>query len=120
MCGVAGILTFNNSSHENEDIIIRMLSSIRHRGPDESGYYIDNKVALGNVRLSIIDLSTGQQPMCNQKGNLWIVFNGEIFNYIELKKELTDKGHQFRTTSDTEWNTGTELSKRQKPTALKL
>ncbi len=79
-----------------------MLARIQHRGPDESGVYLGQNVGLGNVRLSIIDLKTGQQPMPNEDGSLWIVINGEIFNYIELREELQQKGHVFKTTSDTE------------------
>ena len=80
----------------------QMLAMIRHRGPDEFGIYLDGPVGLGNARLSIIDLSTGQQPIANEDGNLWIVFNGEIFNYVELRPELEARGHRFTTTSDTE------------------
>jgi asparagine synthase (glutamine-hydrolysing) len=79
-----------------------MLASIQYRGPDESGIYINNKTALGNVRLSIIDILTGQQPMSSDDGKYWIVYNGEIFNYIELKTELKNSGYSFRTESDTE------------------
>lgn len=79
-----------------------MMSILNHRGPDESGMYLDNFIAMGHTRLSIIDLSTGQQPLHNEDQTLWIVFNGEIFNYIELRKELEASGHRFYTTSDTE------------------
>lgn len=79
-----------------------MLTLIRHRGPDECGIFIKDNVALGSVRLSIIDIAGGRQPIPNEDLNLWIVFNGEIFNYIELRKELEEKGHRFRTQSDTE------------------
>src|SRR5438128_482381 len=79
-----------------------MVAAVRHRGPDESGVHRDDHVALGHARLSIIDLATGQQPMSNQRGTLWTVFNGEIFNYVELRDELRGLGHQFRTESDTE------------------
>jgi len=79
-----------------------MLSVIRHRGPDESGIYLGDKVGLGSVRLSIVDLSTGQQPLSDESGNYWIVYNGEVFNYPELRKDLECKGIKFRTNSDTE------------------
>ena len=79
-----------------------MLGTIRHRGPDQFGIYLDEHVGLGNARLSIIDLSTGQQPIANEDETLWIVFNGEIFNYLELRLELESRGHRFSTTSDTE------------------
>ena len=75
---------------------------IRHRGPDEFGIYHDTWAGLGSARLSIIDLSGGQQPIGNEDGTLWIVFNGEIFNYIELRPELERRGHRFTTNSDTE------------------
>jgi asparagine synthase (glutamine-hydrolysing) len=83
-------------------LMTRMLGTIRHRGPDESGIFVDNGVVLGHVRLSIIDLSTGQQPMASADNSLFIVFNGEIFNYVELKHDLIALGHTFKTTSDTE------------------
>jgi len=79
-----------------------MLARIQYRGPDESGIYISNQVALGSVRLSIIDIQSGQQPLSSRNGKYWIVFNGEIFNYIELKTDLLRLGYTFRTESDTE------------------
>lgn len=79
-----------------------MLAMIRHRGPDEFGIYLDRDIGLGSARLSIIDLSSGQQPISNEDGTMWIVFNGEIFNYVELRPVLEDKGHKFSTRSDTE------------------
>ncbi len=80
----------------------RMVASLYHRGPDEFGVYRDAKAGLGHARLSIIDLSTGQQPLANEDESLWVVFNGEIFNYVELRQELIALGHRFRTKSDTE------------------
>jgi asparagine synthase (glutamine-hydrolysing) len=79
-----------------------MLGTIRHRGPDQFGVYLDRRVGLGSARLSIIDLSTGQQPIANEDESLWIVFNGEVFNHPELRRELESRGHRFTTTSDTE------------------
>jgi len=79
-----------------------MLAMIRHRGPDQFGIYRDNQVGLGSARLSIIDLAGGQQPISNEDETVWIVFNGEIFNYIELRPGLEAKGHRFATASDTE------------------
>ena len=79
-----------------------MLAMIRHRGPDEFGIYLDGPVGLGSARLSIIDLKTGQQPISNEDGTKWVVFNGEVFNYVELRPELEARGHRFTTTSDTE------------------
>jgi len=101
MCGVAGIIS--KYTHDDSVAVLRkMLSAIRHRGPDERGIYCDSKAVIGNVRLSIIDIASGQQPLSNEKGNLWIVFNGEIFNYIELRQELISLGHHFKTQCDTE------------------
>ncbi|WP_319480715.1 asparagine synthase (glutamine-hydrolyzing) [uncultured Draconibacterium sp.] len=100
MCGIAGYFDSNNQA--NQTIINRMLSRIHHRGPDECGIYLNKHFGFGNVRLSIIDIVNGQQPLPNEDLNLWIVFNGEIFNYIELRNELKSKGHFFRTQSDTE------------------
>jgi asparagine synthase (glutamine-hydrolysing) len=79
-----------------------MLASIRHRGPDQFGVYLDATVALGSARLSIIDLDTGQQPLSNEDGSLWIVFNGEVFNHVELRPWLEQRGHRFATHTDTE------------------
>ena len=79
-----------------------MLEMLRHRGPDGFGIDTDENIALGNARLSIIDLDTGDQPICNENETLWIILNGEIFNYIELRQELEKRGHRFKTKSDTE------------------
>lgn len=102
MCGIAGIYSFQSKESVQEEAIKNMLGIIRHRGPDESGIYINENIGLGNVRLSIIDLKSGQQPLSDSSENYWIVFNGEIFNYIELREELQKKGYVFKTTSDTE------------------
>src|SRR5439155_4922128 len=87
------------------DVVIRMRDSLRHRGPDDRGLWQseDGSVSLGHRRLAIIDLSTrGHQPMTDGNGKLWITFNGEIYNYRELRQELEGRGHQFRTSTDTE------------------
>jgi len=103
MCGVAGIYNFSYPDKPiREDNLKRMLSVIRHRGPDESGIYLNSNVGIGNVRLSIIDLTSGQQPLSDNSGKYWIVYNGELFNYIELRKELEKFGYSFNTASDTE------------------
>lgn len=102
MCGIVGIYNSEDALQYPEDLLRRMLARIQYRGPDESGIYINSKVALGSVRLSIIDLQSGQQPLSTADGKYWIVFNGEIFNYIELKAELKHLGYSFRTESDTE------------------
>src|SRR5581483_1454505 len=102
MCGIAGM--FNRSAKQAvaESDMRQMLSLLRHRGPDEFGILLDREVGLGNARLSIIDLGGGSQPIANEDETLWIVFNGEIFNYVELRPELEARGHRFRTSSDTE------------------
>ena len=103
MCGIAGIVGLNaGAPPPSREALVRMASALFHRGPDEFGVYRDDRAGLAHSRLSIIDLSTGQQPMADEKGNSWIVFNGEIFNYVELREELVALGHHFRTQSDTE------------------
>ena len=102
MCGIAGIYNSPEILSDPEDLLKRMLARIQYRGPDENGIYINKRVALGSVRLSIIDIRSGQQPLSSPDGKYWIVFNGEIFNYIELKSDLTRLGYSFRTESDTE------------------
>ena len=101
MCGIAGIINFNAES-VNPASLDRMIEQIRHRGPDESATFADKQVGLASARLSIIDLASGQQPVHNEDKSISIVFNGEIFNYIELRAELVRRGHTFRTNSDTE------------------
>ncbi len=100
MCGIVGFVDKRNKE-EKQRFIKKMADRIKHRGPDGEGYYVDDKVALGHRRLSIIDLSLGSQPMYNETEDIVIVFNGEIYNYIELKNELKEK-HTFKTNSDTE------------------
>jgi asparagine synthase (glutamine-hydrolysing) len=102
MCGICGVFNLQSGEPVSRDLLAQMTDLISHRGPDESGIYLDGPVGLGSTRLSIIDLSNGHQPMSNEKGDIWIVFNGEIWNYQALRKELLEKGHQFRTHSDTE------------------
>jgi asparagine synthase (glutamine-hydrolysing) len=102
MCGIVGIYSNAESLSDPELLLARMLARIEYRGPDESGIYINSKIALGSVRLSIIDLKTGQQPLSSEDGKYWIVFNGEIFNYVELKDDLKKAGYSFRTECDTE------------------
>lgn len=101
MCGIAGIVDYKGSL-KDKSVIKSMLSAISYRGPDESGIYSSPCAFLGNVRLSIIDLSTGQQPLSDSQGRFWIVFNGEIFNYPELRDMLLKRGVTFQTHSDTE------------------
>jgi len=100
MCGIAG---FFNRKHHDKELLRSMIGQIRHRGPDGFGTYIDDKVGLAHARLSIIDLTPdGFQPIHNEDKSVWVTFNGEIFNYIELKEELLQKGHKFYTNTDTE------------------
>jgi len=101
MCGISGIYR-PQAAAVSPDAVKNMLQQIQYRGPDESGIYIGQGVGLGSVRLSIIDLASGQQPMSDEAQELWIVFNGEIFNYLELREELIALGYSFRTGSDTE------------------
>jgi asparagine synthase (glutamine-hydrolysing) len=102
MCGIAGIFNRSGPIVDTTPLVSNMLARIQYRGPDESGIYINNHLAMGSVRLSILDLQTGQQPLSSADGKYWIVFNGEIFNYIELRSELIGLRHSFRTESDTE------------------
>ncbi len=104
MCGIAGFITKNQDSPtvERELLLDKMCKIITHRGPDEQGVNVDGRAALGMRRLSIIDLAGGQQPIFNEDNSMFIVFNGEIYNYLELKKDLENRGHIFRTNSDTE------------------
>ena len=102
MCGICGIINFDKSRSVDGSVLKRMCDVIVHRGPDEEGYYCKANVGLGMRRLSIIDLDTGHQPISNEDGTKWIVFNGEIYNFRELRSELEKKGHKFATKSDTE------------------
>jgi asparagine synthase (glutamine-hydrolysing) len=100
MCGIAGVVS--PKIDDKEAIIGKMVAKITHRGPDDDGFYVDKNIAMGMRRLAIIDLETGRQPIATEDGKLVIVFNGEIYNYKQLKEELLQKGHKFKTTSDTE------------------
>lgn len=102
MCGIVGICGLKPGQNVALHDVERMMTMIRHRGPDETGIYLDDAVGLGHLRLSIIDLQSGGQPIHNEDETLWIVYNGEAFNYIELRQELQKQGHRFYTTSDTE------------------
>src|SRR5262245_33096891 len=101
MCGIAGIVDWRGPIPER-DLLTRMIDRIAYRGPDGKGFFQEGEAALGHARLSIIDLDHGSQPMTNEDGSLWITFNGEIFNYLELRAELLERGHRFRSSSDTE------------------
>ncbi|RLD07043.1 MAG: asparagine synthase (glutamine-hydrolyzing) [Chloroflexi bacterium] len=102
MCGIAGKINLKKSQPIDPMLIYKMLAAIHHRGPDEKGVYANAQIGLGSARLSIIDLVSGKQPISNEDGSIWVVFNGEIYNYIELRAELESAGHVFRTQSDTE------------------
>jgi asparagine synthase (glutamine-hydrolysing) len=114
MCGIAGQFNFQGREPVEREMIMRMARSIAHRGPDDEGFFIGGPVGLGFRRLSIIDLAAGHQPMSDAEETVWIIFNGEIYNYKELRTQLRSKGYQFRTNSDTEvivhgykeWGTG--------------
>ncbi|HWQ57040.1 MAG TPA: asparagine synthase (glutamine-hydrolyzing) [Bryobacteraceae bacterium] len=103
MCGIAGIVhAVESGGVLDHSHMRRMLGMLRHRGPDQFGIYEDTSATLGSARLKIIDLDAGQQPISNEDGSLWVVFNGEIFNYVELRNDLTLRGHAFSTHTDTE------------------
>ncbi len=103
MCGIAGSITLRDGRPSpSRELLLRMAGALRHRGPDEFGVYRSRRAGLAHARLSIIDVASGQQPMANEDDTLWVVFNGEIFNYVELREELLALGHRFRTRSDTE------------------
>jgi len=102
VCGICGKLNFERERNVAPSLIKAMADTLHHRGPDDEGYYVSGPVGLGFRRLSIIDLNSGHQPISNEDGSVWIVFNGEIYNYKELRQQLTKKGHVFRTQTDTE------------------
>jgi len=102
MCGICGLVEYSHKKYVDVPLLKKMCRVLEHRGPDDEGYYYKSFVGLGHRRLSIIDLDSGRQPMSNEDGKLWIVFNGEIYNFIELRKTLIEKGHRFKTKTDTE------------------
>ncbi len=101
MCGIAGIANLDGRPVAAADLR-RMCAALSHRGPDDEGFYLAPNVGLGMRRLSIIDLATGRQPVCNEDGTVWAVFNGEIYNFQELRRDLEARGHSFYTATDTE------------------
>jgi asparagine synthase (glutamine-hydrolysing) len=101
MCGITGFISREGESADQE-ILARMTATLAHRGPDGEGFYHDGRVALGHRRLSIIDLAGGAQPMSNEDGSVWVSYNGELYNELELRRELIEHGHVYRTTCDTE------------------
>ena len=102
MCGIAGKLAFHSGATPSQELITRMCDAIAHRGPNDAGYYRKGPIALGHRRLSIIDLVSGHQPLSNEDDTVWVVFNGEIYNFRELRNELIIRGHTFKTHTDTE------------------
>ena len=102
MCGICGIFEFRRRDVISETLVRRMTDSIVHRGPDDEGIFVGEGIGLGFRRLSIIDLAGGHQPLCNEDGSIWVMLNGEIYNFAELRQDLISRGHRFRTRSDTE------------------
>ncbi|MGQ9628948.1 MAG: asparagine synthase (glutamine-hydrolyzing) [bacterium] len=102
MCGICGVFNFDPDRGVDPNLLRRMTAVLHHRGPDDEGYYINGNIGLGHKRLSIIDLSGGHQPMSNEDDTVWIAYNGELYNYLELKDVLIKRGHRFKTRSDTE------------------
>jgi asparagine synthase (glutamine-hydrolysing) len=102
MCGIAGVMKFGGEARADAGALRRMCDVIAHRGPDDDGFYTDGPVGIGMRRLSIIDVAGGHQPISNETGAIWIVFNGEIYNHSDLRKDLEARGHRYRTNSDTE------------------
>jgi asparagine synthase (glutamine-hydrolysing) len=102
MCGIAGIFEFRHDARASAPALREMCGTMAHRGPDDEGFYTDGCVGIGMRRLSIVDLTTGHQPISNEDGSLWIVFNGEIYNHLALREELIARGHRYSTHSDTE------------------
>jgi asparagine synthase (glutamine-hydrolysing) len=102
VCGIAGLYSFIEERSVEEDVLRRMTASMIHRGPDAEGLFCDGRLGFGHRRLSIIDPGLGHQPLCNEDGTIWLVFNGEIYNYRELRENLLARGHRFKTNSDTE------------------
>ncbi|MGO8985832.1 MAG: asparagine synthase (glutamine-hydrolyzing) [Terriglobales bacterium] len=102
MCGIAGIFEFGRDARASAAALREMCGAITHRGPDDEGFYTDAALGIGMRRLSIVDVAGGHQPISNEDGSLWIVFNGEIYNHLELREQLLARGHRYRTHSDTE------------------
>jgi asparagine synthase (glutamine-hydrolysing) len=102
MCGICGVFHSDRTERVNRDTLVAMNRQIIHRGPDDDGFFVEENVGLAMRRLSIIDIQTGHQPLSNEDGSVWIVFNGEIYNHQDLRKDLESRGHRYRTRSDTE------------------
>ena len=102
MCGIAGIVSADGLAAEDRDRAIAMRDIISHRGPDDAGLFVDERAALAHRRLSIVDLATGHQPLANERDDVWVVFNGEIYNHAHVRPELESAGHRYKTRCDTE------------------
>src|SRR3954467_15034847 len=102
MCGICGIFFSDRNWRVQGNVLAAMNRRITHRGPNDEGFFVEENVGLAMRRLSIIDVKTGHQPLSNENRDIWIVYNGEIYNHAELREELEKKGHQYRTHSDTE------------------
>ena len=102
MCGICGEALLRPSGELRPEVLAAMVTSLRHRGPDDAGDYVGPGVALGSTRLAIIDLVGGHQPLTNENASLWIVFNGELYNFVDLRLTLSRRGHRFATSCDTE------------------
>ena len=114
VCGISGYLSLAGQ-RADAGIIRRMTATLRHRGPDDEGFYVEGPVALGHRRLRIIDLETGRQPIANETGSVRVILNGEIYNFRELRARLRERGHRFATRSDTgvivhAWETGRSVT----------
>ena len=119
MCGISGFLYFEDKPVDGK--LVQEMSDLQaHRGPDEAGLHLGRGVALGHRRLSIIDLSSGKQPLSNEDGTVWITFNGEIYNFQELREQLIGRGHLFKTRADSEVIVhGYEAIRTSEPTLVK-
>jgi len=102
MCGICGIVYPGAAQWVERDTLAQINAQIVHRGPDDDGFFVEGNVGLAMRRLSIIDVRTGHQPISNEDGSLWIIFNGEIYNHLTLRAQMQAHGHQYRTNSDTE------------------
>src|SRR5205823_7642023 len=96
MCGIAGKFNFDATQPIDQERLAAMTTAVTHRGPDSAGYYVGSGIGFGFRRLSIIDLATGNQPLSNEDQTIWVIFNGEIYNFAGLREELESAGHQFR------------------------
>src|SRR5690349_4260552 len=102
MCGFAGKLFASAHAPVDRQLLTAMADSLAHRGPDADGFYVGDGVGLAHRRLSIVDVAAGHQPLANEDGTVWVAFNGEIYNFADLRRELEVHGHRFKTHSDTE------------------